>query len=87
MGGMAMENNTAQLEALVAELTERLSALEGEVASLKANQQVPDDVMVAISAAVAAYLGHKATVKAVRLKTGRNWSTESRGRVHNRSVK
>ena len=82
-----MENNTAQLEALVAELTERLSALEGEVATLKANQQVPDDVMVAISAAVAAYLGHKATVKAVRLKTGRNWSTESRGRVHNRSVK
>ena len=82
-----MENNTAQLEALVAELTERLSALEGEVATLKANQQIPDDVMVAISAAVAAYLGHKATVKAVRLKTGRNWSTESRGRVHNRSVK
>ena len=79
--------NTEQLEALVAELTERLSALEGEVATLKANQQVPDDVMVAISAAVAAYLGHKATVKAVRLKTGRNWSTESRGRVHNRSVK
>ena len=57
------------------------------MATLKANQQVPDDVMVAISAAVAAYLGHKATVKAVRLKTGRNWSTESRGRVHNRSVK
>ncbi|GAA1390370.1 hypothetical protein [Luteococcus peritonei] len=79
--------NTEQLEALVAELSQRLEALEGEVATLKANQQIPDDVMVAISAAVAAYLGHKATVKAVRLKTGRNWSTESRGRVHNRSVK
>lgn len=82
-----MENNTAELQALVAELSKRLEALEGEVSSLKANQQVPDDVMVAISAAVAAYLGHKATVKAVRLNTGRNWSAESRGRVHNRSVK
>lgn len=81
------EQSTAELEALVADLSKRLAALEGEVAELRANQEIPEDVMVAISAAVAAYLGHKATVKAVRLRQGRNWSTESRGRVHNRSVK
>ena len=83
---MTQDVSTADLQALVADLSSRLPALEGEVAGLKANQQVPDDVMVAISAAVAAFLGHKATVQAVPLRQGRNWSTESRGRLHNRSV-
>ena len=80
-------DNSADLQALVAELSERLAALEGEVAAMKAQQRIPDDVMVAISAAVSAYLGHKATVKAVRLRGSRNWAAEARGRVHNRSVK
>lgn len=81
------ENSTADLQALVADLSQRLSALEGEVATLRSQQRVPDDVMVAISAAVAAFLGHKATVKAVRMRTSRNWATEARGRIHNRTVK
>ncbi|MGO4957245.1 hypothetical protein ACTQ49_08230 [Luteococcus sp. Sow4_B9] len=83
---MAEDVSTAGLQALVAELSERLTALEDRVATLEGNQQIPDDVMVAISAAVAAFLGHKATVKAVRLRNSRSWSTEARGRVHNRSV-
>ena len=79
--------DTADLQALVAELTARLTALEGQVATLQGNQKVPDDVMVAISAAVAAFLGHKATIKAVHFRPARNWTTEARGRVHTRSVR
>lgn len=84
---MPTEVSTADLQALVTELSQRLTALEGEVADLKANQQIPEDVMVAISAAVAAFLGHKAKVKAVRLRSSHSWSHESRGRLHNRQVK
>ncbi|MEL4505416.1 hypothetical protein AAEX63_10270 [Luteococcus sp. H138] len=78
--------STAQLQELVADLSKRLTALEGEVASLKANQQIPEDVMVAISAAVSAYLGHNAKVRAVHLRNHRNWATETRGRAHYRAV-
>lgn len=84
---MSEAQNTADLQALVAELSARLTALEAEVAEFKASQRIPDDVMVAISAAVSAYLGHKATVKAVRMRGGRSYAAESRGRMHNRSVK
>ncbi|MFZ2260220.1 MAG: hypothetical protein WAV52_05655 [Luteococcus japonicus] len=80
------EASTAQLQELVAELSKRLTALESEVAGLKANQQIPEDVMVAISAAVSAYLGHNAEVKAVHLRNRNNWATESRGRAHFRAV-
>ncbi|MEL4357657.1 MULTISPECIES: hypothetical protein [unclassified Luteococcus] len=78
--------STAQLQELVADLSQRLTALEAEVASLKANQQIPEDVMVAISAAVSAYLGHNAKVKAVHLRNRSNWATETRGRAHFRAV-
>lgn len=80
------EQNTADLQALVGELTKRLEALEGEVATLKASQAIPEDVMVAISAAVAAFLGHDAKVRAVHMRGGRNFAVESRGTVHNRRV-
>ncbi|WP_420175956.1 hypothetical protein [Luteococcus sp. OSA5] len=83
---MAEDVSTADLQALVAQLSQRLEALESRVSTLESNQHIPDDVMVAISAAVAAFLGHKATVKAVRLRSSHSWSTEARGRVHNRSV-
>lgn len=79
--------DSTDLQGLVAQLSARLTVLEEQVATLQASQKVPDDVMVAISAAVAAFLGHKATIKAVRFRPARNWTTEARGRVHNRAVR
>jgi methylmalonyl-CoA carboxyltransferase 12S subunit len=56
------ENTDAQLLELVRNLTERVEELEGQVKILKmhCDAEVPEDVMVAIAAAVAAYLGHRA---------------------------
>mgnify|MGYP007004693354 FL=1 len=74
------------LAAQLAALTERLSALEGQVERLKKNQRVPEEDLVAISAAVAAHLGHDAKVKAVRFSQSSSWTREGRGRVYNRQV-
>ena len=50
----------SEKDLVIATLTKRLSALEAEVRSLKAaaSPGVPEDVLVAISAAVSAYLGN-----------------------------
>lgn len=71
-----------QLRALV----ERVDSLEAQVARLKKNQRIPEEDLVAISAAVAAYLGHDAKVRAVRFSQSSSWTREARGRVHNRVV-
>ncbi|MGJ6980245.1 hypothetical protein ACSDQ9_06900 [Aestuariimicrobium soli] len=76
----------AELKALLVQLNDRVAGLEGEIATLKASQVVPDDVVMAISAAVAAYLGHKAKVRAIHLSGGHRWATETRNRTHDRSV-
>ncbi|WP_040158599.1 hypothetical protein [Nigerium massiliense] len=85
---MSNEPTVVELQALVADLTARLSALEGEVATLKQQQteEVPEDVLVAISAAVSAYLGFKATVRAVRLRGNSNWALQARRAAQDRQV-
>ncbi len=79
-----MEANQELLDRLNL-LIEKVDALESRLASLEAKQQIPEEDLVAIGAAVAAYLGHKAKVKAVRYSQSR-WATATRGRVHDRSV-
>lgn len=68
-------------------LAERVATLEAQVAALKANQEIPEHHLVAIGAAVAAYFGHKAKVRAVRFGKQANWAAATLGRVHNRQVK
>lgn len=80
-----MEANQELLDRLNL-LIEKVGALESRIASLEAKQQIPEEDLVAIGAAVAAYFGHKAKVKAVRFSQQSRWAAATRGRVHDRSV-
>ena len=64
----------AELMALVAELAARVQTLEEEAA--QRHPAVSDDVLLAITAACAAYLGKRATIKQVHLRRGGAWATQ-----------
>jgi methylmalonyl-CoA carboxyltransferase 12S subunit len=74
---MSETNETiAELKALVAELSARVQTLE-EVAA-RQHPEVSEDVLLAISAACAAYLGKRATIKQVHLRRGSTWTAQGR---------
>ncbi|WP_297739929.1 hypothetical protein [uncultured Tessaracoccus sp.] len=75
-----------ELQEQVQALTERLASVEAQLAALNSDKQIPEEHLVVIGAAIAAYLGHKAKVRAVRFRHQENWAAAARGRVHNRSV-
>lgn len=72
--------SVAELRALLAGLGARVVALEEEAA--RRDAEVSEDVLLAISAACAAYLGKRATVKHVHLRRGGVWVTAGRTAVH-----
>ena len=77
-----------QLQAQVDSLTERLAKLEApavappSAAAAAANvapaDEISPEILLAISAAVAAYLGERAHIRAVRLVSTSRWSQEGR---------
>ena len=74
---MSQTNDTvAELKALVAELAARVQALEEQVA--QRHPEVSEDVLLAIAAACAAYLGKRATIKQVHLRRGSTWASQGR---------
>jgi methylmalonyl-CoA carboxyltransferase large subunit len=84
----------AELAATMRALEDRVLALEAELAALRERMSeppVPDDVVVAVSAAVAAFLGHRAKVKQVHYRTGQAWAQQGRAvvqghhNIHDRS--
>ena len=82
-----MEDNTLQeLRDAVVALTEQVSRLESKVAKLEEQQAIPEADLIAIGAAVAAFFGHKAKIRAIRYGTQNRWAAASRARVHDRSV-
>ncbi|MHA6510922.1 hypothetical protein [Tessaracoccus sp. Z1128] len=82
-----MEDTTLQeLQATVAALVEKVAVLEAQVAVLEDCRQIPENDLIAIGAAVAAYFGHKAKVRAIRYGSQTRWAAASRARVHDRSV-
>ena len=82
-----MEDTQLQeLRDLVAQLSEKVQGLEAEVADLQATKEIPEADLVAIGAAVAAYFGHKAKVRAIRYGSQTRWAAATRTRVHDRSV-
>jgi methylmalonyl-CoA carboxyltransferase 12S subunit len=80
------EPSTAELLAAVHALTDRVAGLEAELATLRAHQPVPEEVVVAISAAVAAFFGHRAKVKRVHYRTGQAWAQQGRVAVQGMHV-
>lgn len=78
-----------ELLSAVQALTARVEALEAELAAVRAElprPEVSEEVVVAISAAVAAYLGHRAKLKAVRYSTSPTWAQQGRAAVQRRNV-
>ncbi|MDO4928986.1 MAG: hypothetical protein Q3976_08015 [Corynebacterium sp.] len=80
-----MSEQEQELRELVAQLATRLDAAEAEIAELRrrSDASIPEDVIIAISAAVSAFLGNKGRVKAVRYSRHRTWAAQGRQRVQN----
>ena len=76
------EPTAAQLLSLIDELTRRVAWLEASLADgPPVPTDVPPDVVLAISAAVAAYLGKRATVRQIHLSGSTSWAQQGRAAV------
>jgi methylmalonyl-CoA carboxyltransferase 12S subunit len=73
------DDTVVELKALVAELSARVQTLEEQAA--QRHPEVSEDVLLAISAACAAYLGKRATIKQVHLHRGSTWASQGRAVV------
>jgi methylmalonyl-CoA carboxyltransferase large subunit len=80
---MSAEPTTADLLAAVRTLSERVEQPETELEALRRHHEpgVPDDVVLAISAAVAAFLGHRAKVRQVHYRSGQAWAQQGKAVV------
>lgn len=73
----------AELLELVKGLYDKIDGLELRIKKLELkDQDVPEETLVAIAAAVAAYLGHKAKKRQRHFATGRNWTSSTRRSQH-----
>lgn len=73
------DTTVAELKALVAQLAARVQTLEEQ--ATRRHPEASEDVMLAIAAACAAYLGKRATVKQVHLRRGGSWVSQGRTAV------
>lgn len=74
----------AQLLDAINRLTERVESLETEIKSIKLinAQNVPEETVVAIAAAVAAYLGHRAKRRQAHFTRSASWQSTTRRSQH-----
>lgn len=82
--GRDAEPSLADVLDAVQALAERVAHLEAVVAEQHPPPEVPEDVVIAISAAVAAFLGHRAKVKQVHYRTGAAYAQQGRAVVQGR---
>ena len=74
----------AELLAAVKLLTSRVEELETEIKGIKLlnAQNVPEETMVAIASAVAAYLGHRAKRRQAHFTRSESWQDSTRRSQH-----
>ena len=78
-----VEQTVADLLETVRALTERVTQLEASLQEQEA-AGIPEEVVIAISAAVAAFLGHRAKVKQLHYRTGAAYAQQGRAVVQGR---
>lgn len=61
-----MNFSTDELIALVDKLSRQVTKLEAKIAELNATRPVPEEDLVVIAAAAAAYMGYKGKIKAIQ---------------------
>lgn len=70
-------------------MSRRIDQLERELDELRrrSDVEIPDDILMAISAAVSAYLGNSGKVRAVRFHRHRTWAQQGRraAQIHHRT--
>ena len=69
-------DTVGDLKALVAQLAARVQTLEEQAA--QRHPEVSEEVLLAIAAACAAYLGKRGTIKQVHLRRGGGWASAGR---------
>lgn len=80
--------NQQELEQLLTKLSQRLDTVEAQLKELRARSDadIPEDTLLAIAAAVSAYMGNRGKVKAVKLHRHRTWAAQGRQRVQDHST-
>jgi methylmalonyl-CoA carboxyltransferase 12S subunit len=74
--------SVTDLHRVVEELSRRIERLELELAAARAHPRpLPIDTVLAISGAVAAYLGKRATVRQIHFARGPAWAQQGRAAV------
>ncbi|MBK7722859.1 MAG: hypothetical protein IPI32_11735 [Austwickia sp.] len=75
-------SDVAQLKTLVEQLQKRIDELETKMLEAHPPGEVSDDVMLAISAACAAFLGKRAVIKQVHHRRTSAWAAQGRRAIH-----
>lgn len=80
--GAQLQETLATLTGQIEELSHRLDAMQHRLDAVHPPDQLPDEVLLAIGAACAAYLGKRARVKQVRRRPASGWSKRGRYDIH-----
>jgi methylmalonyl-CoA carboxyltransferase 12S subunit len=76
----SLTSEIAQLKQMLEAITQRLASMEtaATAAPAPAEEKLSEETLLAIAAAVAAYLGHKPKIKQIRLIRSASWAQEGR---------
>jgi methylmalonyl-CoA carboxyltransferase large subunit len=70
--------SVAELQRTVNELTLRVEHIEARLEALPAEPPIPPDILLVISAAVAAYLGKRAPIRFISASRNTAWARQGR---------